>query len=118
MSDVLDKLTEASSRLEAAVQERATLLKDAEALEEQARNNRRKAQELKTEISQLHSVIGSYRVQKAVESTAQAAEQSKAAALANEKKTAETLAEVEKMKKELQEMLDKQKSTTGTSMSS
>lgn len=102
MSDVLKRVEEADQKIEALGQEIKDLEASALAHEEQARKDRARRVAAKTEQGQWMTARNSLGVRKAVEDAAQSAK-------LNEQKTAAALADVEKMKAELADMLAKAK---------
>ena len=109
MNDAVERAAAAAAKIEALQKERENCLAEASAHEADARTRRARASACKTEIAEWATALNTYQVKVAVDTAQQAAVKSQQSAEANEKKTADTLAEVEKMKADLAEMLAKVK---------
>ena len=109
MSDVVNRAAEAATKITELQKERTALEESALAHEAAARSDRLKMTECKKQIAEWTTALNSLNVQRSVETAQQAATKAQESAQANEKKTADTLAECEKMKTELAEMLAKAK---------
>lgn len=107
--DLIKKTTEAATKIADLQKERAERLASADAHEQEARKDRLRASQCKTEAAELTVVLQQYQVRHQVETAQEAASRAKTAAEANQAKSAETLADIEKMKAELAETLAKAK---------
>lgn len=112
MSDVVQKAAEAAAKIADLQKERAERLASADAHEHAARADRLRASQCKAEIAEWTVALQSHQVRHQVETAQEAASKAKAAAEANEAKSATALADIEKMKAELAETLAKAKAAT------
>lgn len=110
MSDVINRINEAAAQIEQLQKEITELEASALAHEAQARQDRLRRTEKKKEAAEWTTALRSLAVRKGVEDAQAAALAAQRSAEANEQRTAAALADVERMKAELTELLATKKS--------
>ena len=107
MSELLQKINDATTRVAELQKERADTEKEANALEAQARAKRVRMVELKQELAQLDAVLRHSQVAKGVQDVHAEAVQAREAAQASQAESAETLKRLAEKEKALDELIAK-----------
>ncbi len=109
MNSAATRAAEAADRILELQAERASYEESAKAHEQQAREDRLAMSRIKKEIEEWTVALRNVKVQQAVESAEAAARASQCSAETHEKKAADTLQEIERMRTELATLLDQAK---------